>query len=150
MCAEQPGTERAGRRSPGCPGWRGKPSRGLAAMLKALVLEPGLRQVEGTEMPQGTRLRVLQPGTKRSASSFLPQQAPLCQFPAQVKKRGEETKWRPKWPVHRLPGSSSWSLFCLRPRCNTHRYCSPSEPPPAQTCAVAGSCGQWGWPPGQP
>lgn len=53
MCAEQPGTERVGRRGPGCPGWREKPSRGLAAMLKALVLGSGLRQLEGTEMPQG-------------------------------------------------------------------------------------------------
>lgn len=128
---------------------REKSHQGLAAIFKASIPGSGLGQVEGTKVAQGTRLRALQPGTKRPLSSFLPQQVPLCQLPA----RGEGMGKKPSRGPSGLccpPGSSSRSLFCLRPRCNTHRYCFPSEPPPVQTCAVAGSCGQWGWPPGQP
>lgn len=65
------------------------------SIVKAFIPESGLGQVEGTAMPQGTRLRALWPGTERPVSPLLAQQASLS-VPSPSERCGEETKRRPK------------------------------------------------------
>lgn len=74
--------------------------------------ESGLGQVEGTEMPQGTRPRALQPGTKASVPHPPAQQATLS-VPSPSERCGEETKRRPRGlsavSLAEAPGHSSAS-----------------------------------------
>lgn len=96
---------------------REKSHQGLAAIFKAFIPGSGLGQVEGTKVAQGTRLRALQPGTKRPVSPFLPQQAPLCQLPARVEGMGKKSSGGPSGlcsiPLAVAPGHSSASSLAV-------------------------------------